>query len=168
MGLSEGDVVIVDGTPIPTDRVAADEPYYSQKHKQHGMNVQVIARPDGTPMWFSRATPGRTHDLTPACAHGTVQACRTRQVLVLADRAYQGAGATVRTPDSRPPRPARAPSAVQPGPCPAARSRRARLRPPQAVATAPASTLLNQPDRTHRHSRTHPLDLPIHRMKEVH
>ncbi|GHB79445.1 hypothetical protein GCM10010397_57730 [Streptomyces spinoverrucosus] len=62
------------------------------------MNVQVIARPDGTPLWFSRATPGRTHDLTAARAHGIVQACLTRQILVLAGRAYQGAGATFRTP----------------------------------------------------------------------
>jgi hypothetical protein len=46
----------------------------------------------------SRATPGRTHDLTSARAHGIVQACLTRQILVLADRAYQGAGATFRTP----------------------------------------------------------------------
>ncbi|MFF4410637.1 transposase family protein, partial [Streptomyces sp. NPDC001404] len=74
------------------------EPYYSQKHKKHGMNVQVVARPDGTPLWFSRALPGWTHDLTAARAHGIVQACLTRQILVLADRAYQGAGATVRTP----------------------------------------------------------------------
>lgn len=98
VGLGEGDFVIVDGTLIPTDRIKADEPYYSQKHKQHGMNVQVIAAPDGTPLWFSRATPGRTHDLTAARAHGILQACLTRQILVLADRAYQGAGATVRTP----------------------------------------------------------------------
>ncbi|MFB7032303.1 MULTISPECIES: IS5 family transposase [unclassified Streptomyces] len=97
-GLGEGDHVIVDGTLIPTDRIHADEPYYSQKHKKHGMNVQVIARSDGTPLWFSRATPGRTHDLTAARAHGIVQACLTRQILVLADRAYQGAGATFRTP----------------------------------------------------------------------
>ncbi|BFO19688.1 hypothetical protein SHKM778_60760 [Streptomyces sp. KM77-8] len=97
-GLGEGDHVIVDGTLVPTDRIRADEPYYSQKHKKHGMNVQVIARPDGTPLWFSRATPGRTHDLTAARAHGIVQACLTRQILVLADRAYQGAGATFRTP----------------------------------------------------------------------
>ncbi|MEU2718936.1 transposase family protein, partial [Streptomyces sp. NPDC007205] len=41
---------------------------------------------------------GRTHDLTAARAHGIVQACLTRQILVLADRAHQGAGATVRTP----------------------------------------------------------------------
>jgi hypothetical protein len=93
-----GDFVIVDGTLIPTDRIRADEPYYSMKHRMHGMNVQVIARPDGTPLWFSRATPGRTHDLTAARAHGIVQACLTRQILVLADRAYQGAGATLRTP----------------------------------------------------------------------
>ena len=98
VGLGEGDFVIVDGTLIPTDRIAADEPYYSQKHKKHGMNIQVITRPDGTPLWFSRATPGRTHDLTAARAHGIVQACLTRQILVLADRAHQGAGATVRTP----------------------------------------------------------------------
>ncbi|MFJ3673595.1 transposase family protein [Streptomyces sp. NPDC090106] len=96
--LGEGDHVIVDGTVIPIDRVRADEPYYSMKHRKHGMNVQVIARPDGTPLWFSRATPGRTHDLTAARAHGIVQACLTRQILVLADRAYQGAGATFRTP----------------------------------------------------------------------
>ncbi len=60
--------------------------------------MQVIARSDGTTLWFSRALPGRTHDLTAARAHGIVQACLTRQILVLADRAYQGAGATVRTP----------------------------------------------------------------------
>ncbi|ANZ21726.1 transposase IS4 family protein [Streptomyces noursei ATCC 11455] len=98
VGLGEGDFVVVDGTLIPTDRIAADEPYYSQKHKRHGMNVQVIVSPDGTPLWFSRALPGRTHDLTAARAHGIVQACLTRQILVLADRAYQGAGSTVRTP----------------------------------------------------------------------
>ncbi|MFD4578003.1 IS5 family transposase [Streptomyces sp. NPDC058479] len=97
-GLGEGDHVIVDGTLIPTDRVRADEPYYSMKHRKHGMNVQVIARSDGTPLWFSHATPGRTHDLTAARAHGIIQACLTRQILVLADRAYQGAGATFRTP----------------------------------------------------------------------
>jgi hypothetical protein len=90
--------VIVDGTLIPTDRVAANEPYYSAKHKRHGMNVQVIATSNGTPLWFSRALPGRTHDLTAARAHGIVQACLSRQILVLADKAYQGANATVRTP----------------------------------------------------------------------
>ena len=53
-----------------------------QKHKKHGMNVQVITTPGGTPLWFSRATRGRTHDLTAARAHGIVQACLTRQILI--------------------------------------------------------------------------------------
>ncbi|KAF2774952.1 transposase IS4 family protein [Streptomyces sp. OM5714] len=97
-GLGEDDHVIVDSTLIPTDRIRTDQPYYSHKHKKHGMNVQVIARPDGTPLWFSRATPGPTHDLTSARAHDTVQACLTRQILVPANRAHQGAGATFRTP----------------------------------------------------------------------
>jgi hypothetical protein len=39
--------VIVDGTLIPIDRVAADRPFYSGKHKKHGMNLQVIASPTG-------------------------------------------------------------------------------------------------------------------------
>lgn len=60
VGLGEGDFVLADGTLIPTDRAKADEPYYSQKHRKHGMNVQVIARGDGAPLWFSRALPGRT------------------------------------------------------------------------------------------------------------
>lgn len=44
--------------------------------------------------------PGRrTHDLTAARTHGIVQACLTRKILILADRAHQGAGATVRPPN---------------------------------------------------------------------
>ena len=39
--------VILDGTLIAVDRVAADRPFYSGKHKKHGMNLQVIANPDG-------------------------------------------------------------------------------------------------------------------------
>src|ERR1700746_75378 len=30
--------VVIDGTLIPIDRVAADRPFYSGKHKRHGMN----------------------------------------------------------------------------------------------------------------------------------
>ena len=39
--------VVLDGTLIPVDRVAADRPFYSGKHKKHGMNLQVIASPHG-------------------------------------------------------------------------------------------------------------------------
>src|SRR6516225_11234673 len=34
--------VVIDGTLIPVDRVAADRPFYSGKHRKHGMNLQVI------------------------------------------------------------------------------------------------------------------------------
>ncbi len=33
--------VILNGKLLPIDRVAADQPYYSGKHKRLGMNVQV-------------------------------------------------------------------------------------------------------------------------------
>jgi hypothetical protein len=39
--------VVLDGTLIPIDRVAADRPFYSGKHRKHGMNLQVIASPGG-------------------------------------------------------------------------------------------------------------------------
>ena len=39
--------VVIDGTLIPIDRLAADRPFYSGKHRRHGMNLQVIASPDG-------------------------------------------------------------------------------------------------------------------------
>lgn len=53
-GLGEGNHVIVDGTLIPTDRIRADQPYYAKapQARKHGMNAQVIARPDGTPLGF--------------------------------------------------------------------------------------------------------------------
>ena len=37
--------LVLDGTLIPIDRVTADRPFYSGKHRKHGMNLQVIAIP---------------------------------------------------------------------------------------------------------------------------
>jgi hypothetical protein len=34
---------VIDGTLVPSDRVAADRPFYSGKHRKHGMNLQVIS-----------------------------------------------------------------------------------------------------------------------------
>src|SRR5699024_1548903 len=54
--------VIVDGTLIACDRVAADRPFYSGKHKRHGMNIQVVAArtsctgPRSAPEVHSRAS----------------------------------------------------------------------------------------------------------------
>jgi hypothetical protein len=42
---------ILDGTLIPIDRAADQKPYYSGRHKQHGVNVQVIADALGWLVW---------------------------------------------------------------------------------------------------------------------
>ena len=49
--------VVLDGTLIPIDRGAADRPFYSGKHKKHGMNLQVIASPAGDILWVSGPLP---------------------------------------------------------------------------------------------------------------
>jgi hypothetical protein len=90
--------VILDGTLLPIDRIAADTPYYSGKHKRHGMNVQVITDPFGRLLWASAALPGSTHDLTAAREHGIIDALATAGLKCWADKAYQGAGRHVRVP----------------------------------------------------------------------
>ena len=66
--------LVIDGTLIPIDRVAADRPFYSGKHRKHGMNLQVIAGPDGDIVWVSGPLPGAVHDLTAARIWGIVRA----------------------------------------------------------------------------------------------
>ena len=56
--------MVADGTLMPIDRVAADRPSYSGKHREHGMNLQVIASPDGDIVRVSGALPGSVHDKT--------------------------------------------------------------------------------------------------------
>ena len=65
---------ILDGTLIPIDRVANQKPYYSGKHRRHGLNVQVVADPAGRLVWASAALPGSVHDLTAARASGIIDA----------------------------------------------------------------------------------------------
>lgn len=60
--------MVIDGTLIPIDRVAADRPFYSGKHRRHGMNLQVISAPDGEIRWVSGPLPGAVHDLTAAAS----------------------------------------------------------------------------------------------------
>ncbi len=90
--------VILDGTLLPIDRIAAGTPYHSGKHKRHGMNVQVLTDPFGRLLWASPALPGSTHDLTAARQHGIVEALAEAGLTCWADKAYQGAGGTVRVP----------------------------------------------------------------------
>lgn len=90
--------VILDGTLLPIDRIAVDTPYYSGKHKRHGMNVQVLTDPFGRLLWASPALPGSTHDLTAARTHGITDALAAADLKFWADKAYQGAGHPARVP----------------------------------------------------------------------
>jgi len=108
--------VVIDGTLIPIDRVAADRPFYSGKHRRHGMNLQVISAPGGEIVWVSGPLPGAVHDLTAARIQGScanwlppVSSCwRTRDTPgpVSMSRSPTGAGAS--------PPPRRGPTAPTP------------------------------------------------------
>jgi hypothetical protein len=90
--------LILDGTLLPIDRIAADRPFYSGKHKKHGMNVQVIADPKGRLLWVSPALAGAVHDVRAAREHGIIDALAQAGITCWADKGYQGAGGTVRLP----------------------------------------------------------------------
>ena len=91
---------LLDGTLVPIDRLRAkDRLYYSGKHHRHGVNLQALVDPRrGDLVWISDGQPGSIHDLTAARRHGLVSWAARAQVELYADKAYQGAGGTVRTP----------------------------------------------------------------------
>src|SRR5215510_919336 len=83
--------VVIDGTLISIDRVAADRPFYSGKHKRHGMNLQVIASPDGEILRVSGPLPGSVHDKRAEWIWGVLDELEAAGLIVLADKGYQGA-----------------------------------------------------------------------------
>ena len=88
---------MIDGTLIPVDRVAADKPFYSGKHKKHGLNLQVIASPDGDILRVSGALPGSVHDKKAEWIWGVLAELGAAGLIVLADKGYQG-GAYAKVP----------------------------------------------------------------------
>ncbi|MCC5481216.1 transposase family protein, partial [Streptomyces barringtoniae] len=90
--------VILDGTLLPIDRIAADRPFYSGKHKKHGMNIQVITDPFGHLLWASPALPGAVHDIKAARTHDIPAALARAGIRCWAGKAYQGAGGTFCVP----------------------------------------------------------------------
>ena len=99
--------VILDGTLLRIDRVGMtggrDRPYYSGKHKVHGLNVQVLADPAGRLIWVSPPLPGARHDMGAAREHGIIDALNTAGIST--DRRHRlprwrpgGAGAAAAAP----------------------------------------------------------------------
>jgi len=75
---------------IPIDRVAADRPFYSCKHKRHGMNLQVIASPSGSILWVPGALPGSVHDKRAEWVWGVLHELEAAGLVTLADKGHQG------------------------------------------------------------------------------
>jgi DDE superfamily endonuclease len=99
----------LDGTLIPTDRVAARVEVdghrahhlgFSGKHRAFGGNVQVLTDHTGFPLWVSAVRPGSTVDLTAAreLVLPTLYRQAVRGLPVLADKGYTGAGIGVLAP----------------------------------------------------------------------
>ena len=83
--------VVLDGTLIPVDRVAADRPFYSGKHQRHGVNLQVIASQAGDILWVSGALPGSVHNKNAEWVWGVLAELEAAGLIVLGDKGYQGA-----------------------------------------------------------------------------
>jgi len=105
----------VDGTLIRTDRCHVPGPtaradrsgrrvdlWWSGKHAAHGGNVQVIATPDGWPIWTSPVRPGREHDTTALRAHPEALPLLAEwtddEHAALADLGYEGERTALTTP----------------------------------------------------------------------
>jgi DDE superfamily endonuclease len=102
--------VCLDGTLIPTDRVAARAErghhlWYSGKHHAFRGNVQVLCDPGGFPLWVSDVRPGSTHDLTAAreLVLPALYPHAARGLPGLADKGYTGAGVGIHVPTRRQP-----------------------------------------------------------------
>jgi hypothetical protein len=107
--------VTVDGTLIRTDRCHVPGPtartdrsgrrvdlWWSGKHAAHGGNVQVIAAPDGWPIWTSDVRPGREHDTTALRTHAEALPLLAEwtdaEHAVPADLGYEGERTALTTP----------------------------------------------------------------------
>jgi hypothetical protein len=70
--------------------IVADRPVYSGKHKRHGVNLQVIASPDGTILRVSGELPGSTHDTATARIWQILAALEQAGLIALGDKGYHG------------------------------------------------------------------------------
>ena len=106
--------LILDGTLIASDRCAARKTsrkgqqihaWYSGKARRHAGNVLGLAAPRGVPLWVSDVLPGSTYDLTAARELVLPQASPyLKDLPLLADSGFEGAGAGVLVPVKRPAR----------------------------------------------------------------
>ncbi|KPI02996.1 hypothetical protein OK074_5146 [Actinobacteria bacterium OK074] len=87
-----GEVVLIDGTLIPTQRRTgkADRRNYSGKHRRHGLHFRALTDERGRLIWISGARPGRTHDNTAARHDHILAHLRAAGLGALADLDFRG------------------------------------------------------------------------------
>ena len=87
-----GEVVLIDGTLIPTQRRTgkADRKNYSGKHHTHGLHFLALTDEKGRLIWISAARPGRTHNATAARHDKIVEHLKAAGLGALADLGFLG------------------------------------------------------------------------------
>ncbi|WP_431045394.1 transposase family protein [Streptomyces sp. P1-3] len=95
-----GEVVLIDGTLIPTQRRLGREnrKNYSGKHRTHGLHFLTLTDEKGQLIWISAARPGRTHDNTSARRDHILAHLRAAGLGALADLGFRGLDNDVRDP----------------------------------------------------------------------
>jgi hypothetical protein len=95
-----GEVVLIDGTLIPTQRRTgkANRRNYSAKHHHHGLHFLALTDERGRLIWISAARPGRTHDITAARHDHILAHLRAAGLGALADLGFRGLDNDVRDP----------------------------------------------------------------------
>ncbi|MGC0314799.1 transposase family protein [Kitasatospora acidiphila] len=87
-----GEVVLIDGTLVPTQRRTgkANRPNHSGKHRRHGLHFLALTDERGRLTWISAARPGRTHDATAARRDKIVEHLKAAGLGALADLGFLG------------------------------------------------------------------------------
>jgi hypothetical protein len=87
-----GEVVLIDGTLIPTQRRTgtADRKNFSGKHHRHGLHFLALTDERGRLIWISAARPGRTHDAKAARYDKIVEHLKAAGLGALADLGFVG------------------------------------------------------------------------------
>lgn len=85
-----GAFVILDGTLVHINRNQIDRPFYSGKHKRHGMNLQAIADVRGNLLWISGAIRGAIHDTAAARIWLIPRLLHEHGLFALGDKGYDG------------------------------------------------------------------------------
>ncbi|MDH6580449.1 transposase family protein [Kitasatospora sp. MAP5-34] len=87
-----GEVVLIDGTLIPTQRRTGpdDRRNFSGKHHRHGLHFLALTDEKGRLLWISAARPGRTHDATATRHDHIVEHLKAAGLGALADLGFLG------------------------------------------------------------------------------